>query len=90
LKGQVSAVAKAMADQIAMVYQGRRGRKNLYFCETKPFVMLRKSYLCGMGRMGYVDYRKMTNGFVFGETGLFTAKTRIREASQENGWKIGA
>ncbi len=27
--------------------------------------MLRKSYLCGTERMGYVDDRKMTNGFVF-------------------------
>ena len=35
------------------------------FYQTKPFVMLRKSYLCGTGRRGYVDYRKMTNGFVF-------------------------
>ena len=35
------------------------------FYQTKPVVMLRKSYLCGARRMGYVDYRKMTTGFVF-------------------------
>ncbi len=26
--------------------------------------MLGKSHLCGMGRRSYIDYRKMTNGFV--------------------------
>jgi hypothetical protein len=35
------------------------------FYQTKPFVMLGKSYLCGTGRSGCIDYRKMTNGFVF-------------------------
>jgi len=35
------------------------------FYQTKPFVMLRKSYLCGTGISSCVDYRKMTNGFVF-------------------------
>src|ERR1017187_10253628 len=46
-------------------FGGRGGPQNPRFCETKPFVMLRKSYLCGTGRRSYVDYRKMTNGFVF-------------------------
>src|SRR6266404_1729360 len=34
------------------------------FCETKPFVMLRESDLCGTGRRSCADYREMTNGFV--------------------------
>src|SRR5882724_8577719 len=37
------------------------------FCETKPFVMLRESDLCGTGRRSCADYREMTNGFVFQE-----------------------
>jgi len=35
------------------------------FYQTKPVVMLRKSYLYGTGRRSCVDYRKMTTGFVF-------------------------
>jgi hypothetical protein len=67
LKGQVSAVAKGMADQIAMVCQGRRGYTPPHFYQTKPFVMLKKKHLYGSERIGYVDYRKMTTGFVFRE-----------------------
>jgi hypothetical protein len=44
---------------------GRQGLQKPRFYQTKPFVMLKKSYLCGTRRMGCVDYRKMTNGFVF-------------------------
>ena|ERR1017187_4883578 len=36
------------------------------FYQTKPFVMLAKSQLKYVKATGYADYRKMTNGFVFG------------------------
>ena len=39
------------------------------FCETKPFVMLANSPLRDVRAISYVDYTKMTNGFVFGEIG---------------------
>ena len=35
------------------------------FYQTKPFVMLAKLHSYSSERMGYEDYRKMTNGFVF-------------------------
>src|ERR1035437_8444076 len=38
-------------------------------CETQPFVMLKKPHLYGSERRGCIDYRKMTNGFVFLEMG---------------------
>ena len=38
------------------------------FYQTKPFVMLAKWHLYFWERVGCVDYRKMTNGFVFLET----------------------
>jgi hypothetical protein len=47
--------------------------------------MLRKSYLCGARRMGYVDYRKMTTGFVFPGW-----KGRARNAPTERrGYRVG-
>ena len=38
-----------------------------HFYQTKPFVMLKETHLYGSERIRYVDYRKMTNGFVFRE-----------------------
>jgi hypothetical protein len=45
-------------------YKEGRGRKNMRFCETKPIVILAKSHLTYVNADGYVDYTKMTNGFV--------------------------
>src|ERR1035437_3816913 len=51
----------------ALPTTGGRGRpQKPAFCETKPFVMLRKTHLYGSERKSCADYRKMTNGFVFG------------------------
>src|ERR1019366_5799287 len=47
------------------VLRGRGGPQKPAFCETKPFVMLKKTHLYDSERMGCADYRKMTNGFVF-------------------------
>jgi len=49
--------------------EGTRATLPPRFYQTKPFVMLKKMHLYGSGRMGCIDYRKMTNGFVFLEMG---------------------
>jgi len=68
------------------------------FCETKPFVMLKKSHLYGTRRMGCVDYRKMTNGSVFsvgrkGRTGgtwrAYFAKASAIAKGHADGSKTG-
>ena len=48
-----------------------RGKKDTppLFCETKPFVMLANGAVSYCDGVFYVDYRKMTNGFVLGEFG---------------------
>ena len=41
------------------------GLENMRFCETNPFVMLANSQLTDVKAISYLDYRKLTNGFVF-------------------------
>ena len=59
----LSAFAKATARLAAVRRSGER--ENMPFCETKPFVMLKELHLYGSERNSCIDYRKMTNGFVF-------------------------
>jgi hypothetical protein len=51
--------------------------------------MLKKTHLYGSERIGYVDYRKMTNGFVFWRNGVIhhegTKGTKIRRRT-DGGW----
>jgi hypothetical protein len=53
-----SAADKAMASEEDLPYPP-------HFCQTKPFVMLKKMHLYDSERKGCADYRKMTTGFVF-------------------------
>jgi hypothetical protein len=53
----------------ALFFRGGEGFKKHAFCETNPFVMLANSPLRDVRAISYVDYTKMTNGFVFGEIG---------------------
>ena len=45
---------------------GGRGPQNLHFYQTKPIVILANISLTYVNATGCVDYKKMTNGFVFG------------------------
>src|ERR1039457_1107931 len=58
-------------------YRGEEGTQKHAFCETNPIVMLSKLHLYGLWRMSWIDYRKMTNGFVFlvGKKGPRSAST---------------
>src|ERR1039458_8154737 len=56
--------------QSAVATRGGTGHHTPRFYQTKPIVMLGKTYLCGTRRMGCVDYRKMTTGFVFSGIGF--------------------
>ena len=42
-----------------------KGLKNMRFYQTKPFVMFKKWHRYFSERVACVDYRKMTNDFVF-------------------------
>ena len=55
------------------------------FYQTKPVVMLRKSYLYGTGRGSYVDYRKMTTGFVFWRMRCGRGRTRRQSGVATSG-----
>jgi len=53
------------AHLVRLGYRGEEGTQKHAFCETKPIVMLGKPHLYGLWRTSWIDYRKMTNGFVF-------------------------
>jgi hypothetical protein len=53
------------------------GPQNMRFCETKPIVMLGKLHLYGLWRRSWIDYRKMTNGFVFSGRGRELTERRL-------------
>src|ERR1017187_10250689 len=67
-------------------YKAGRGPQNMRFCETKPFVMLANSPLRDVRAISYVDYTKMTNGFVFGEIGCGDGGKRTRRTASLQGW----
>src|ERR1017187_8360435 len=67
-------------------YKEGRGPQNMRFCETKPFVMLANSPLRDVRAISYVDYTKMTNGFVFGEIGCGDGGKRTRRSASLQGW----
>ncbi len=59
------------------------------FCETNPFVMLANSPLTDVKVISYVDYMKMTNGFVFDGIGGLRRQERTRRSASLRGDALG-